>query len=213
VASVEFFFWYGCPWTYLAFGRLREAAMRTRATIQCKPILLERVLAAVGSGGKAAALAPAKKRYQAKDLADWARFCGVTIRMTEPHHVPAEWAARGGIAVLGMAPASMPAYTKSVFRACFAESADISNLDVVATIATGAGLEAGAFRSAVESQASLTALERNSDELVRRGGFGTPTMFVGEDMYHGNDRMPLVEFALTHAAGRPLIAPGAHGQQ
>lgn len=213
MANVEFFFWYGCPWTYLAFGRLQETAMRTRATIAWKPILLDRVLAAVGSGGRAAAPAPAKARYQAKDLADWVRFCGVTIRMTEPHHVPAEWAARGGIAVLGMAASSMPAYTEAVFRACFADGADIANLDVVTAIAAGTGLDAGAFRRAAEAQASLAVLERNSDELVRRGGFATPTMFVGEDMYHGNDRMPLVEFALTHAAGRPLIVPGAHGQQ
>jgi hypothetical protein len=37
-------------------------------------------------------------------------------------------------------------------------------------------------------------------------------MFVGDDMYVGNDRMPLVEMALARASGRPFIAPGAHGQ-
>jgi hypothetical protein len=38
-------------------------------------------------------------------------------------------------------------------------------------------------------------------------------MFIGDDMYFGNDRMPLVEFALSRATDRPLVAPGAHGQQ
>ncbi|MFZ5915270.1 MAG: 2-hydroxychromene-2-carboxylate isomerase, partial [Pseudomonadota bacterium] len=39
------------------------------------------------------------------------------------------------------------------------------------------------------------------EELIRRGGFGSPTLFVnGEDMYFGNDRLPLVEAALTPAA-------------
>ena len=41
-------------------------------------------------------------------------------------------------------------------------------------------------------------LRANTDELIERGGFGSPTVFVdGDDMYFGNDRLPLVAAALT----------------
>jgi len=41
-------------------------------------------------------------------------------------------------------------------------------------------------------------LKTNTDEVISRGGFGSPTMFVNErDMYFGNDRIPLVEAALS----------------
>ena len=44
------------------------------------------------------------------------------------------------------------------------------------------------------------ALRANTDALIARGGFGSPTLFVnGEDMYFGNDRLPLVEAALLRA--------------
>ena len=50
--------------------------------------------------------------------------------------------------------------------------------------------------SRVNSQCKST-LRENTEELIRRGGFGSPTMFVnGTDMYFGNDRLPLVEAAL-----------------
>ena len=40
-------------------------------------------------------------------------------------------------------------------------------------------------------------MKANTDEVIRRGGFGSPTLFVnGEDMYFGNDRLPLVRDAL-----------------
>ena len=49
-----------------------------------------------------------------------------------------------------------------------------------------------------------------SDELLRRGGFGSPSMFVAESLYFGHDRLPLVEAALLHHGDRPFVAPGEH---
>ncbi len=46
-------------------------------------------------------------------------------------------------------------------------------------------------------------LEANTDELMRRGGFGSPTIFIGDDMYFGNDRLPLLAEALRRRAGMP----------
>jgi 2-hydroxychromene-2-carboxylate isomerase len=209
LVDVEFYFHYGCPWTYLAFTRLRETAMRTRARIVWKPILIERVRQATG-GGEAEDPGDAKARYSEKDLQDWARFCGVAIRRGGPYPVAAEWAARGAIPAIAASLAEP--YGEAMFRACFADGADLANAGVVTGLAGGVGLDVAGFREAAASDAARRALEANSDELVRRGGFGSPTMFVGDDMYVGNDRMPLVELALVHAAERPLIVPGAHGQ-
>lgn len=54
-------------------------------------------------------------------------------------------------------------------------------------------------------QAHKDRLRANTDELVARGGFGSPTLFSnGDDMYFGNDRLPLVEYRLQQ-----LLAPAA----
>lgn len=186
--------------------------MRTSARIVWKPVLVERVQRGANPGGVSPHLAgaPAKARYQAKDMQDWARFCGVRIRVPGPFPVRAEWALRG--AVVAIAEGKAVPYCEAVFRACFEDGANIDDLEAVVAIAARAGLSPDEFRVAARDGATLRAVEGFSDELVARGGFGSPTMFVGDDMYFGNDRMPLVELALNQAAERPLVAPGAHGQ-
>jgi 2-hydroxychromene-2-carboxylate isomerase len=68
------------------------------------------------------------------------------------------------------------------------------------------------FERRLEDPGSLEAVRANTEELVRRGGFGSPTVFVGENMYFGHERIPLVESALMHGAEQPFIAPGEHGR-
>ena len=212
MTDVDFYFYLGCPWTYLAFGRLQETAMRTNARIAWKPVLIDRVQRGARPGGAPpeGAGSPARARYQAKDLQDWARFCAVQIRAPGPYPVAAGCALRG--AVVAIAAGKGARYCEAVFRSCFEEGVNVDDPDAVAAIAAGVGIEPAGFRAALGEDGTRRALEAWSDELVARGGFGSPTMFVGDDMYFGNDRMPLVELALNRAAERPLVAPGAHGQ-
>jgi len=68
----------------------------------------------------------------------------------------------------------------------------------LAEIATAAGLDPAQTATAMASDEIKGELRENTEKLARRGGFGTPTFFVdGDDMYFGNDRMPLLRAALT----------------
>ena len=41
-------------------------------------------------------------------------------------------------------------------------------------------------------------LRDNTQEVIDRGGFGSPTMFVNKsEMYFGNDQLPLVRLAMS----------------
>ena len=63
------------------------------------------------------------------------------------------------------------------------------------------GLDWDAFQAALSSDAVKARLRANTEEVIERGGFGSPTMFVNKtDMYFGNDRLELVEAALKAAA-------------
>jgi 2-hydroxychromene-2-carboxylate isomerase len=87
-----------------------------------------------------------------------------------------------------------------VFEAYWGELQDISQPEVLGAIAAHAGYDAGSFLRRIEDPAIKDRLRGNTDELIARGGFGSPTMFVdGDDMYFGNDRLPLVEAALARA--------------
>ena len=72
---------------------------------------------------------------------------------------------------------------------------------MIADLCGRADVEAAPLFTAISRQEVKDALKANTDELIRRGGFGSPTIFLnGDDMYFGNDRLPLVREALERAS-------------
>lgn len=194
---LEVFFDCSSPWTYLAVSQIPSLATRTGAAVEWKPILVGGVFNAVNQGvyEQRANPAPAKAKYHVKDLGDWARHYGLTINWPSVFPVRAVDAMRGAIVAQG--EGMLVPYAMRTFEAYWGEDKDISQEDVLKTIASEVGLDADAFWAGVKSDKVKAALIANTDELIKRGGFGSPTMFVNEsDMYFGNDRLILVEEAL-----------------
>jgi 2-hydroxychromene-2-carboxylate isomerase len=75
---------------------------------------------------------------------------------------------------------------------------------VLADLCTSVGVEPARFLEGIARPEIKAALKANTDEVIARGGFGSPTIFVGgNDMYFGNDRLELVRDAVLRrqAAG------------
>ncbi len=65
------------------------------------------------------------------------------------------------------------------------------------SVCQAAGLRGEHILDRAQASEIKDKLRANTDEVIARGGFGSPTMFLnGSDMYFGNDRMELVEAAL-----------------
>ncbi len=207
---VEFFYCSACPWSYLAYVRLNEAVLRTGGTLRYRPVLTDRLHQSGNPPDPYAARHPTEANYQRKDLQDWARFAGVKITLPNGRPAASQWAQRAAIAALDTSHARQ--FIGALFAAHFAAGRDIADRSEVLSIAADCGLLDLQFEAAVDDSTSLNAVVANTQELLARGGFGTPTMFLGEDMYFGNDRMPLVESALMRAADHQFIAPGEHGR-
>ena len=184
--------------------------MRTGAEIRWRPVLADRIFEALKSRRLENRLAvdPRKAAYQQKDLKDWARFCSISITLPDGWPVDSTNALAGGIAAFEQ-DLIVP-YSKAVFAAYFADGRDISDSAVLAEIAASAGLGLESFEEKIQESRTLEQVFGNSDELIERGGFGIPTMFVGDDMYFGNHSMPLVELALGQASESTFIMPGEH---
>lgn len=197
---VQMDFYYDCssPWTYLAFSRIHGLAERCKAEIIWKPILVGGVFNAVNQGvyEQRANPEPIKMKYYMKDLGDWARFCGVEIGMPPVFPVRAVLPMRG--ALVAMEEDCLVAYSWAVFEAYWGDLKDISQETVLEEICQKVGLDPQLFFERANTPEIKERLKANTSELIARGGFGSPTMFIGDDMYFGNDRLPLVEAALTH---------------
>lgn len=194
---LEFFFDCSSPWTYLAFTRIHDVIERTRAEIVWRPILVGGVFNAVNQDvyERRAKPDPRKSAYYAKDLEDWARYAGIEIGRPPVFPVNSVKAMRG--AFIALDDGKLVTYATAVFQAYWGDLEDISQPEVLGRVAASVGYDAGAFLARVEDAALKAKLRANTDELIERGGFGSPTMFVnGDDMYFGNDRLPLVEAAL-----------------
>ena len=199
MAKLEFFFDCSSPWTYLAFSRIEELVIRTRAEMVWKPILVGGVFNAVNESVYEARANPhpVKGRYYVKDLQDWARYCGITIGKPPVFPVRSVDAMRA--AIVAQDEGKLPAFAWATFKAYWEELKDISQPDVLASLCQSAGLDWDEVSERIKSEDVKGRLRGNTEELIARGGFGSPTMYVNEtDMYFGNDRLPLVEAALLN---------------
>jgi len=195
---LEFFFDCSSPWTYLAFIRIQPLAARTGAIIEWKPILVGGVFNAVNRDvyERRANPDPRKAAYSAKDLQDWARLTGLKIIMPPPvFPVRATLAMRCALAA--QEEGRVVEFSTNCFRSYWSDSQDISQSDVLMDVCRAAGLSGEHILARAQTPAVKDKLRANTDEVIARGGFGSPTMFVnGADMYFGNDRLELVEAAL-----------------
>jgi 2-hydroxychromene-2-carboxylate isomerase len=195
---VEFFYDYSSPWTYLAFTRIEELCRRHEAELVWRPILVGGIFNTVNPSvyQSREQPVPAKARYLAKDLHDWARFQNVAITFPPTvFPVNSVKALRGALVALEQGCISR--YSARVFEAYFGEDRDISRDDVLRAIVGEVGLDPAAYFAAIAAPSYKDRLRANTEECVHRGGFGSPTFFIGDDMYFGNDRLVLVEAALV----------------
>ena len=134
---------------------------------------------------------PLKAKYYGKDLADWARYVGIEIGQPPVFPVNSVKAMRG--AFVAIEEDCLVPYARRVFQRYWGDLEDISQDGILRPIVEESGLDVASFFEKIASQDYKDRLRANTDELVERGGFGSPTMFLdGDDMYFGNDRIPLV---------------------
>ena len=200
---IDFYFDISSPWTYLAFHNIQPLAAEMGAQVAWKPILVGGVFNSVNPSVYAARdhPVPAKAAYQAKDMQDWARRSGIALRFP-PTVFPVN-SVKDMRGCLWLAPqGGLVRFATAAFEAYWGGDEDISQDAVLCALCARCRIDPAAFLAGIAQQDIKDRLKANTAELIRRGGFGSPTMFVnGEDMYFGNDRLPLVREALL-GAGR-----------
>lgn len=197
MATLEFFYDCGSPWTYLAFHEIEDVAREAKAELVWRPILVGGVFNTVNGSvyEQRANPVPAKLRYHAKDLQDWARAYGLTIGWPSVFPLNSVKLMRG--ALVAEAHGKLVAWSRAGFEAYWGEDRDLSQDGEIEALAQRVGLDPAATLAAIADPAIKAKLRANTEELIERGGFGSPTMFVdGDDLYFGNDRIPLVRRAL-----------------
>jgi len=174
---IEFFFDCSSPWTYLAFHNIQPLAKEFGAEISWRPILVGGIFNTINPSVYASREqpVPAKVAYQKKDMVNSVK-------------------AMRGCIWLGK---DMVPFARAVFEAYWGGDKDISQDAVLTEVCKGLSVDPQKFFAGIGEQAIKDQLKANTDEVMARGGFGSPTIFIDRtDMYFGNDRMPLIREAL-----------------
>ena len=203
-AKLEFFFDLSSPWTCLAFHNIQPILDETGAEITWRPILVGGVFNAVNQAVYASRedMTGPKMRHYGKSLKDWAALAGVPMHFPSPWHPVRSVHAMRACTALADDQEALHRFAKGCFDAYFGP--DQRNLDdpnVLSAIASNRGLDGPALIAQTQDQEVKDRLRTSTEELIERGGYGSPTIFVnGDDMYFGNDQLPLVERAIRVAS-------------
>lgn len=192
--SIEFFWDVASPYSYFAQTQLDALQTRTGANIEYRPFLLGGVFK--GSGNAMPAAVPAKGIYMADDLARWRDHYKVPFlipikEVTFP--INSVKAMRLAVAMKSRGLAQETC--KALMTRYWAQGEDVSDVVVLESVLADLGVPADELLAEAGSQEVKDALRSNSDEALKRGAFGAPTFFVGDQMFFGNDRLHFVEAA------------------
>jgi 2-hydroxychromene-2-carboxylate isomerase len=197
---IEFFFDCSSPWTYLAFHNIQPLAAELKEPIKWRPVLVGGIFNSVNPSVYAMREQPvqSKMNYMVKDLQDWAQRANLKICMPPKVFPVNSVKAMRGCLWLEQQGKLVP-FATAVFEAYWSNEEDISQDAVLLNICKNLGVDGDAFMAGIASVEIKVQLKANTNEAIQRGAFGSPTIYLGDDMYFGNDRLPLLKEAIVRA--------------
>ncbi|WP_437945475.1 2-hydroxychromene-2-carboxylate isomerase [Sorangium sp. So ce296] len=196
--AVTFYFDFGSPTSYLAWTQLPRIAEETGATIDWRPVLLGGIFKATGN--RSPVEIPAKGAYMLRDMQRFAARYGVPFTMNPHFPVNTLTLMRAAVGVQLRHPERFLRFIEAVYKALWVEAKDIGDPAVAAGVIRSAGLDPGEVMALTNHPEIKEKLRAETDAAVGRGLFGAPTMFVGDEMFWGQDRLDFVRDALKDAA-------------
>jgi 2-hydroxychromene-2-carboxylate isomerase len=203
--TVEFHFDFGSPNAYLSHLVIPEIAQRTRATFEYVPVLLGGVFKLTGnrSPGETLVGIRNKPEYERLEMDRFIRRHGITQFQRNPFFpVNTLTAMRGAIAASRLD--CFTAYVDAVFRHMWAEPKKMDDAAVYRDALLQSGIDADRILALIQTPEVKQALLESTERSVARGTFGSPTFFIGDQIWFGKDRLRDVEEALaTTGHGHP----------
>lgn len=196
--TVDFFYDLGSPASYLAWTQLPALCRRQDAELRYRPFVLGAVFKASGNASPAAV--PAKGRYVMRDLERWARKWGVPFQYNPHFPIDTVLLMKMAAAVQVRLPERFDDFHRAIFTSFWIEPKNLGDLGVLAQVLQSASFNPSVMQSLIGEVDVRDALRNNTSEATTRGAFGAPTFFVGDEMFWGQDRLPMLEEALAAQA-------------
>ena len=198
---VEFFFSPASRYSYLAASQIPALEAETGCRVDWRPVHGPTIRALRGADPFAGAPISGQYdwSYRRRDAEAWAEAYGIPFREPPTHVFDFEIVARAAMAAKRLGRAAD--YGWQITRTIYGSDAWPVDEEACARVAESIGLDVAALRAAMADPATAADLRANAAEAHRRGVFGVPTFFVGDELFWGNDRLPLVRRAVLRQRG------------
>ncbi|WP_130929279.1 2-hydroxychromene-2-carboxylate isomerase [Pseudomonas sp. Sample_20] len=192
--TVEFYFDLGSPTTYLAHTQLAKICADTQSELIYIPMLLGGVFKATGNASPA--MIPAKGRYMFQDLDRFAKRYGVQLRFNPHFPINTLILMRAVTGMQMRQPQRFAEFVDCLFRALWVEGRNLNDPQTIAAVLTENGFDPQEIMALTNDESVKAALKENTEAAIKRGVFGAPSMFIGDQLFFGQDRLDFLEEAL-----------------
>ena len=189
--AIDFYFDFSSPYGYLASERIDALMEKHGRDATWRPILLGAVFKKLGTSPLISQ--PVKGPYAARDLVRTAQYLGIPYRLPDPMPVNSVAACRAYYWLYGQDPPRAKALAHALYRGYFVDNGNLGDADVVMDCAVALGTDRDALAGALQDQVVKDKLRNEVDAALERGIFGSPTVFVGEEMFWGTDRFEQID--------------------
>ena len=189
VKNIDFYFDFGSPTAYLAFTQLQLIEKRSGANLVFHPILLGGIFKATGNSPPAAI--PAKGKYMMRDLQRYAEKYQVPYERNPFFPINTLSLMRGAVSYQNNG--DFERYVNVIFHNMWVEPKNLNDEDVLKKMLIENNFEYNDFLKRTSDQKTKDQLISNTEKVVQKGAFGAPTIFIGEEMFFGQDRMDFIE--------------------
>ena len=200
MAKVEFHFDFGSPNAYLAHLIVPTIERRTGAKFEYVPILLGGVFKLTNNRSPAEKLAGIKNRmeYEQLEVRRFIRRHGVTQFTWNPFFPVNTLVIMRG-AVAAQLEGVFDRYVDAAFKAMWEEPKKMDDPEIAVAALQRAGLDGARLIARTQEPEVKERLLKNTEASVARGTFGSPTFFVGDEIFFGKDRLRDVEEEIARA--------------
>lgn len=192
--NVEFLFDFGSPNAYLCHKLIPGIQARTGARFVYQPILLGGLFKLANNRSPAEAFAdiPNKRAYDQLEMERFIRKHGLAAYRFNPHFPVNTLALMRG-AVAAQKLGCFEPYVDAVYACMWERELNMADPQIIGRELKAAGLDAPALMATTQDPEVKARLLANTEAAHAKGAFGSPTFFVGEEIFFGKDRLRDVE--------------------
>jgi len=194
MANVEFIFDFGSPNSYFAHRVIPDIERRTGAKFVYVPALLGGIFKLTNNKPPMIQFQGIKNKpeYEALEMRRFVARHHLDSYQFNPHFpVNTLKIMRGAVAA--QESGVLAPYVEAVFHFMWETPRKMDDVDVIRDSLRESGLDADGLLALSESPEIKDRLMRNTADAVERGVFGSPSFFVGRELFFGKDRLREVE--------------------